>query len=77
MNSRTERDSFGTIEVPANHFWDAQTQRSLLYFHISTERMTALDDLSESIAYFATRAAEKLRHDGCYTTEWGELPVAS
>ena len=26
--------------------------------------VTALDDLSESIAYFTTRAAEKLRHDG-------------
>jgi fumarate hydratase, class II len=39
VNSRTERDSFGTIEVPTNHFWGAQTQRSLLHFHISTERM--------------------------------------
>ena len=39
MNSRTERDSFGNIEVPTNHFWGAQTQRSLLHFHISTERM--------------------------------------
>lgn len=39
MNSRIERDSFGDIEVPANHLWGAQTQRSLLHFHISTERM--------------------------------------
>jgi fumarate hydratase class II len=39
MNSRTERDSFGNIEVLTNHFWGAQTQRSLLHFHISTERM--------------------------------------
>lgn len=39
MNSRTERDSFGDIEVPANHLWGAQTQRSFLHFHISTERM--------------------------------------
>ncbi|MDP2761702.1 MAG: class II fumarate hydratase [Sideroxyarcus sp.] len=39
MTSRTERDSFGAIEVPAERLWGAQTQRSLHYFHISTERM--------------------------------------
>jgi fumarate hydratase class II len=39
MTSRTERDSFGDIEVPAERLWGAQTQRSLRYFHISTERM--------------------------------------
>lgn len=37
--SRTERDSFGTIEVPAERLWGAQTQRSLKFFHISSERM--------------------------------------
>ena len=39
MSSRTERDSFGPIEVPAEQLWGAQTQRSLEHFHISTERM--------------------------------------
>src|SRR2546425_25294 len=39
MNVRTERDSFGDIEVPADHLWGAQTQRSLEFFRISTERM--------------------------------------
>jgi fumarate hydratase class II len=37
--SRTERDSFGDIEVPADRLWGAQTQRSLEHFRISTERM--------------------------------------
>src|SRR5262249_26029822 len=37
--TRTERDSFGPIEVPAGHLWGAQTQRSLQFFHISTEKM--------------------------------------
>ncbi|MBX3646322.1 MAG: class II fumarate hydratase [Rhodocyclaceae bacterium] len=37
--TRTERDSFGAIEVPADRLWGAQTQRSLQYFAISTERM--------------------------------------
>lgn len=39
MNSRTERDSFGPIEVPASQLWGAQTQRSLEHFRISSERM--------------------------------------
>ncbi|MBB3119478.1 class II fumarate hydratase [Pseudoduganella violacea] len=39
MESRTERDSFGPIAVPADHLWGAQTQRSLEFFRISTERM--------------------------------------
>ena len=39
METRTERDSFGNIEVPAERLWGAQTQRSLMHFHISSERM--------------------------------------
>jgi len=39
MTNRTERDSFGPIEVPAERLWGAQTQRSLEHFHISSERM--------------------------------------
>ena len=36
---RLEQDSFGAIEVPSAALWGAQTQRSLHYFGISTERM--------------------------------------
>ena len=36
---RIEHDSFGAIEVPAAALWGAQTQRSLIHFRISTERM--------------------------------------
>src|ERR1700737_2179750 len=38
-STRTERDTFGPIEVPEEHLWGAQTQRSLQYFRISTEKM--------------------------------------
>jgi fumarate hydratase class II len=38
-STRTEHDSFGTIEVPAERLWGAQTQRSLRFFQISSERM--------------------------------------
>ena len=37
--SRTETDSFGPIEVPSDRLWGAQTQRSLAFFQISTEKM--------------------------------------
>ena len=39
MNTRTEHDTMGAIEVPAARLWGAQTQRSLLNFNISGERM--------------------------------------
>ncbi|MFT4241739.1 MAG: class II fumarate hydratase [Acidovorax sp.] len=38
MTFRTERDTFGPIEVPADRLWGAQTQRSLQNFDISGER---------------------------------------
>ena len=39
QTTRTERDSFGPIEVPAERYWGAQTQRSLQHFRIGDERM--------------------------------------
>jgi fumarate hydratase class II len=36
---RTETDSFGPIEVPADRYWGAQTARSLQNFKIGTETM--------------------------------------
>ena len=38
MTSRTEHDTFGPIDVPADKLWGAQTQRSLRNFNISVER---------------------------------------
>ncbi|MGY6632926.1 MAG: class II fumarate hydratase [Alkalilacustris sp.] len=36
--TRTETDSFGPLEVPADRYWGAQTQRSILNFPIGWER---------------------------------------
>src|SRR5712672_3283581 len=36
---RTESDSMGQIEVPAQVYWGAQTQRSLLHFNIGRDTM--------------------------------------
>ncbi|MEE4348596.1 MAG: class II fumarate hydratase [Pacificimonas sp.] len=38
-DTRTESDSFGTIDVPADAYWGAQTQRSLGNFPIGNERL--------------------------------------
>ena len=37
--TRTETDTFGPIQVPADRYWGAQTQRSIENFRISGERM--------------------------------------
>jgi fumarate hydratase, class II len=39
MPMRLESDSMGTVEVPVNVYWGAQTARSLLHFSISHDRM--------------------------------------
>ena len=39
MEYRTERDSMGEMQVPADRYWGAQTQRSYQNFKIGTEKM--------------------------------------
>jgi fumarate hydratase class II len=36
---RNEFDSVGEVGVPANHYWGAQTQRSLIHFNIGDDHM--------------------------------------
>lgn len=40
MKIRMETDSLGDIEVPGDHYWGAQTQRSLQNFPIGNEKMS-------------------------------------
>ncbi len=39
--SRVEHDAFGAIEVPADRYWGAQTQRAIAVFDVSDERFPA------------------------------------
>ena len=41
MEYRIEHDTMGEVRVPADHFWGAQTQRSLENFAIGTETIPA------------------------------------
>ena len=38
MKTRTETDTMGKVEVPADRYWGAQTQRSLQHFRIGGDR---------------------------------------
>ncbi|MBS3968100.1 MAG: class II fumarate hydratase, partial [Truepera sp.] len=38
MNVRIEKDTMGRVEVPAQKYWGAQTQRSIVNFPIGVER---------------------------------------
>jgi fumarate hydratase class II len=37
--TRVESDSLGQVEVPAKHYWGAQTQRSLIHFSIGDDHL--------------------------------------
>ncbi|MFP6722959.1 MAG: class II fumarate hydratase [Candidatus Poribacteria bacterium] len=55
MSTRIEKDSMGEIEVPADRYWGAQTQRSLENFKIGSERFPremiwALGIVKQSVA---------------------------
>jgi fumarate hydratase class II len=65
--TRTERDSFGELEVPADRLWGAQTQRSLTYFRISGERFPAV---------FIRALAEVKRAAAAVNAELGLLDAA-
>ena len=72
---RIESDSMGQIEVPANHYWGAQTERSLHHFAIGDDRMPV-----ELIRAFAIlkKAAALVNYDlGKMPKETMELIVAA
>ena len=54
--TRIETDTFGPIEVPADKYWGAQTQRSLQNFRIGEERMPL--PLIRALAIVKRAAAE-------------------
>src|SRR5271155_3916847 len=39
IGKRKETDSMGEVEVPADHYWGAQTERSLIHFAIGDDHM--------------------------------------
>ena len=66
---RTETDSMGPIEVPADHYWGAQTERSLHHFEIGHDRMPrsmirAFGMLKKAAAAGQPRSGQARRRQG-------------
>jgi fumarate hydratase class II len=59
--TRIETDSFGPIEVPADRYWGAQTQRSIQNFPIGWERQPAAIIRALGIIKEACAASNKAR----------------
>ncbi len=53
---REEHDTMGTVQVPAEHLWGAQTQRSLQNFAIGTETMP--EEIIRAFALLKKAAAQ-------------------
>lgn len=64
---RSESDSMGTIDVPAEHYWGAQTQRSLIHFSIGNDRMPK--EVYHAYGYIKKAAALVNFSDGRLTPE--------
>jgi fumarate hydratase, class II len=55
MNYRTEHDTMGPVEVPADKYWGAQTQRSIENFKIGNQKMP--DEIIRAFAVLKKAAA--------------------
>jgi fumarate hydratase class II len=73
--TRTESDSFGPIEVPADRYWGAGTQRSLTHFAIGHETMPL--SIVHALALIKRAAAEVNAGFGLLDTELSDAIVAA
>ena len=62
---RRESDSLGAVDVPADRYWGAQTQRSLQHFSIGRDKMP--EEVYRAYGYVKKAAA-------MMNTEAGRLP---
>ena len=69
-DTRTEHDAFGPVEVPADRYWGAQTQRALGVFAIGTERFPAC--LIRAFGLQKMAAARANMHCGALDRPLGE-----
>ncbi len=73
--TRTETDTFGPIEVPADRYWGAQTQRSLQNFRIGTEKMPR--PLTRALGLVKRAAAEVNLEAGRLDKQAGDAVVSA
>jgi fumarate hydratase, class II len=75
VRTRTETDSFGPIQVPADHYWGAQTERSRNNFRIGEERMPR--ELIRALAIVKRAAAETNRELGSLDARRAKAIIAA
>ena len=73
MNFRTEKDTMGTVQVPADAYWGAQTQRSIENFPIAQDINQMPKEIIEAFAYLKKAAALTNRDAGVLSAEKAEL----
>jgi fumarate hydratase class II len=72
---RLESDSLGEVEVPAEHYWGAQTQRSLIHFSIGDDHMPK--PVYHAYGYVKKAAALVNRAAGRLDAERAEAIIAA
>ena len=73
--TRIETDSMGTVEVPDEAYWGAQTQRSLTYFDIGIEKMPI--ELIHAYGVLKEACAETNRDLGLLKPDLAALIIAA
>ncbi|WP_118134109.1 class II fumarate hydratase [Oceanicella sp. SM1341] len=73
--TRTETDSFGPLEVPADKYWGAQTQRSVMNFPIGWEKQPVA--IVRALGVIKQAAAETNMSLGKLSPELGKAIVAA
>ena len=73
--TRRETDSMGAIDVPAGHYWAAQTERSLHHFAIGRDRMP--DRIIRAFGLLKLAAADVNANLGLLTREQHDLIAAA
>ena len=71
--TRTETDSFGPLEVPADKYWGAQTQRSIINFPIGWEKQPV--PIIRALGVIKRAAAEVNMASGLIAPEIGAAMV--
>ena len=74
MKTRTEFDSMGAVEVPAEHRWGAQTQRSFENFRIGTQKQPLA--VIHAFAHLKAACAMANMEHGLITPEQAETICA-
>jgi fumarate hydratase class II len=73
MDFRTEKDTMGTVQVPATAYWGAQTQRSIENFPIAQDINKMPKEIIAAFAYLKKAAALTNRDAGVLPADKAEL----